>query len=124
TGKSAKGHRSNEKSRTTAYPRTDDGKIDWSRVICKHCNRKDHPDTRCWTKYPHLRPKVPRRTEAEEIVVASELFGPKLRRSTSTGSKQGSEYTEDIYIIGSVTDGSGSIPVKALLDTGCQLNML
>ncbi|GKT28644.1 hypothetical protein ADUPG1_005004, partial [Aduncisulcus paluster] len=49
---------------------------------------------------------------------------PKLRRSTSTGSKQGSEYNEDIYLIGSVTDGSGSIPVKALLDTGCQVNML
>ena len=27
-------------------------------VVCEHCS-KNHPESKCWTKFPHLRPKIP-----------------------------------------------------------------
>jgi transposase InsO family protein len=43
---------------------------------CDHCKKKGHPESRCWLKYPHLRPKWHVRKQSG-LVVSSEARPPE-----------------------------------------------
>ncbi|GKT31717.1 hypothetical protein ADUPG1_006087, partial [Aduncisulcus paluster] len=90
---------------------------DWSKLSCKYCGGK-HPDERCWKQFPELRPKRVVK-EDDSVIMASALFKPKLISSKSEGA-----YNDDIYVEGYVKSDTNQRPVKALIDTGCQVNMM
>ncbi|GKT22662.1 hypothetical protein ADUPG1_012188 [Aduncisulcus paluster] len=101
----------------TAQGRRRDAYQDWSKLSCKYCGGK-HPDERCWKQFPELRPKREVK-EDDSVIMASALFKPKLISSKSEGA-----YNDDIYIEGYAKSDTNQRPVKALIDTGCQVNMM